>query len=93
VINTMAAVDTAVTEFDQLQMCGLARDLLTKIFLICRNSMRQQHVCSVSGGVFFKKKNSVSKAEEKRGDVSTLVATTRPSNHFHAMEIPAGLRI
>jgi len=31
--------------------------------------------------------------EEKQGDVAAFVATTLPSNHFHAKEIPTKLRL
>ena len=36
---------------------------------------------------------SVGKAEERRGDVASFVATTLPSNHLHAKEIPTKLRL
>jgi len=56
-----------------------------------RNGMRQQYVGLVGGKGL--KKLSVGKAEEKRGDVAAFVATTLPSNHFHAKEIAAKLRL
>ena len=39
------------------------------------------------------RKVSVGKAGEKRGDVGVLLATTQPSNHFHAKEIRTKLRL
>jgi len=53
--------------------------------------MRQQYVGLEGRGRFAKL--SEGKADEKRGDVAALVATTIPSNHFLAKEIPAKLRL
>ena len=36
---------------------------------------------------------SMGKIEEKWGDAAAPVATTRPSNHFPAKEIPTKLRL
>ena len=69
-------------------MCDVGYDI-PKMMAECRNGRKQRGLGLVRGS----KKFSVGKAEGMRGDVASLVATTLPSNHFHAKEILTKLRL